>query len=67
MKTLERLSKKAEEFCSMSNLDIDKVKEAMKSGSFSIQKCETKQEMNEEGVDYSFPYLVWNPYNIDID
>jgi len=23
--------------------------------------------MDEEGVDYAYPYAIWNPYNIDID
>ncbi len=67
MKTLSRISKKAEKFCDLSGLDVEKVKEAMKTGSFSIQKCETRTEMDEEGVDYSFPYVVWNPYNIDVE
>lgn len=67
MKTLEKLSKKAARFCEYEGLELKKVKEAMKSGSFSIQKCESKREMEEEGVDFSFPYVVYNPYNIDIN
>ena len=66
MKTITRLSKKAAEFCEMSGLCVEKVKEAMKSNSFAIRKCETKREMEEEGVDFSFPYTVWNPYLFDI-
>ena len=66
MKSLEKLSKKAIEFCKYEGLDIEKVKEAMKGGSFSVQKCETKSEMEEEGVDFSFPYVIWNPYNLDV-
>jgi hypothetical protein len=67
MKNLDRLSKKAAEFCEMSGYDVDKVKEAMKSGSFAVQKCETKSEMEDEGFDFSFPYVIWNPYNLDIE
>ena len=37
MKTLERLSKKAIEFCELSGYNIKAVKEAMKSGSFAVQ------------------------------
>lgn len=67
MKNLERLSKKAAEFCYLSGFDADKVREAMKSSSFAIQICENKSEMDEEGVDYAYPYVIWNPYNFDID
>jgi len=66
MKTLERLSSKAVQFCELSGLDVEKVKEAMKSQSFAINKCETIKEMNNGGVDYSLPYVIWNPYNLDI-
>ena len=67
MKNLVKLSKKAAEFCELSGYDVDKVKEAMKSNSFAVQKCETKSEMEDEGIDLSFPYVIWNPYNLDID
>ena len=67
MKTLDRLSKKAARFCEMSGYDVDKVKEAMKSGSFAVCVCETKSEMEDEGVDFSYPYVIWNPYNLDLD
>lgn len=66
MKTLERLSSKAINFCELSGLDVEKIKEAMKSQSFAINKCETIEEMNNEGVDYSLPYVVWNHYGIDV-
>lgn len=66
MRTLAKLSKKAAKFCELSGFDTDKVKEAMKSNSFAVQRCETKTEMEYEGVDFSFPYVIWNPYNIDI-
>lgn len=67
MKTLSKLSSKAIEFCDLSGYAIDKIREAMKCDAFVLQRCETMTEMNEEGVDYSFPYIVFNPYNIDID
>ena len=67
MKTLSKLSKNAAIFCINSGYDVDKVKEAMKSTSFSIQRCETKGEMIYNGVDYQFPYVIFNPYNIDIN
>ena len=66
MKTLKRLSKKATEFCALSNYDADKVKELMKSKSFALMSLETKKEMEDAGVDVSFPYMVWNPYNLEI-
>ena len=65
MKNLKKLSKKAAEFCELSGFDVEKVKEAMKSNSFAVQKCETKSEMEDECVDFSFPYVIWNPYNLD--
>ena len=66
MKTMEKLSKKASEFCALSGYDVDKVKEAMKSKSFAIMSLETKKEMKDAEVDVSFPYMVWNPYNLEI-
>ena len=66
MKSLSRLSKKAAEFCIISGLDVEKVKEAMKSDSFSIDICESKYEMDAHGVDYCFPYVIFNPFNINI-
>mgnify|MGYP001013643375 CR=1 FL=1 len=66
MKTLTRLSKKAEIFCDLSGLDADKVKEAMNSSGFAFLRCETKMEMEYEGVDYAYPYVIYNPYNIEL-
>lgn len=66
MKTLKKLSKNASDFCELSGFDPDKVKEAMKSSAFSIQRCETKMEMDDEGVDYAYPYTIFNPCNFDI-
>ena len=67
MKTLEKLSKKAAEFCELSGYDVTTVKELMKSNSFALQKCETQREMEEEGVDFSYPYVIWNPYSLDVE
>ena len=66
MKTLKKLSKNASEFCELSGFDPDKVKEAMKSSAFSIQRCETKMDMYNEGVDYAYPYKIFNPLTFDI-
>lgn len=51
----------------MSGYDIEKVKDAMKTGSFELSRCETQKEMEEEGVDFSLPYVISNPYYIDIE
>lgn len=67
MKNISKLSKKAAEFCEMSGYDVDKVRELMKSTYFAIRKCETKREMEDEGVDFSYPYVIWNPYNKKFD
>jgi hypothetical protein len=68
MKSISKLSKNTTIFCINSGYDVDKVKEAMKSTLFfSIQRCETKGEMIYNGVDYKFPYVIFNPYNIDIN
>lgn len=67
MKILERLSKKALEFCELSGYDVNKVREDMKSNCFALKKCETKEEMIDEGVDFNYPYVIWNPYNFSIN
>ena len=68
MKTLKRLSKKAAIFCEKSGYDINKVKKLMKTSKcFSLKKCITKADMDFYEVDYSYPYVIWNPYNITID
>lgn len=66
MKTLTRLSQKAQEFCELSGYDIDKVKALMTQTGFAIEECETKAEMDDNGVAYNYPYVVFNPYNFDI-
>ena len=68
MKTLKRLSKKAAIFCEKSGHDINKVKKLMnESKCFSLKKCLTKKDMDFYEVDYNYPYVIWNPYNIVID
>lgn len=67
MKTLNRLSKKAIEFCEMSGYDVKKIRENMKSDSFAFQICENKSEMDENGTDYAYPYVIFNPFNLDIN
>lgn len=66
MKTLKRLSKKAIEFCEMSGLDARKVKNAMQIEGISINVCETIKEMDDNGVDYNYPYIIANPFNMNI-
>lgn len=66
MKTLTRLSKKLVEYCNLSGLDVNKVRENMKSENFAFQICETKQEMNRNCVGYNYPYVIFNPFNFDI-
>ena len=67
MKALTKLSMKAQEFCKLSGYDVNKVKELMKQTGFAVQKCETKAEMDYYGVAYSYPYVVFNPYNFNIN
>ena len=66
MKTITRLSKKAIEFCEMSGYDIDKIRICITSVSFSVEKCETKQEMINNEVDFNLPYIIINPLHFDI-
>lgn len=66
MKKLTRLSKKAVEFCEFSGLDVNKIHENMEYESFAFQICETKEEMHLYGVDYNYPYVIFNPFNFDI-
>ena len=67
MRNLERLSKKATEWCNLSGYDPKKIKVNMTSSSFAVQICENKNEMDEEGVDYNYPYVLWNPYNFSVN
>ncbi|CCZ08572.1 uncharacterized protein BN783_00518 [Odoribacter sp. CAG:788] len=67
MKKLTRLSKKAIEFCELSGYDVNKIRENMKSESFAFQICETREDMNDNGVDYNYPYVIFNPFNFDIE
>ena len=66
MKKLTRLSKKAVEFCEFTGLDVNRIHENMKSESFAIQICETKEEMRLYDVDYNYPYVFFNPFNYEI-
>lgn len=66
MKTLTKLSKKAEMFCELSGYDVEKVRDAMNGDSFAIQRCESKEDMDYYWVDYDYPYVIYNPFNINI-
>ena len=65
MRNLKRLSKKAASFCNMSGYDVDAIRANMGSG-IELQVCETVTEMDENEVDYSYPYVLFNPFNITI-
>lgn len=67
MKNLTKLSKKAKIFCELSGYDADKVRKFIKTESFVLRRCETKNEMDYEGVDYTYPYIIYNPFNINIE
>ena len=64
MKELKKLSNKAAKYCSLSGYDPEKIRELMKSTSVSIIKLETKEEMDEEGVDYNYPYKLFDPFHL---
>lgn len=66
MKNLRRLSVKATKWCQLSGYNTILIRQNMKSASFAIQVCETKSEMLEHGVDYTYPYVLFNPYNMKI-
>ena len=66
MKNITKISPKVAEWCNMMNYDIQKVKENMNRNSFAVQKCETREEMNNEGVEYDHPYILFNPFNISV-
>lgn len=67
MKTLTRLSKKAIQFCELSGYDVEKVKESMKSNSFAFKKCESAKEIQDNEVSSAYPYLIYNPFGLDIN
>ena len=67
MKTLTRLSKKALAWCELMNYDVDKVKENMQSDAFAVEKLETIEEMEAEGVDRNYPYRLFNPFNLSVE
>jgi hypothetical protein len=66
MKNIVRISKKAAEWCDLMNYDITKVKEHMYKEHFAVQKCETKEEMDNEGVEYDHPYVLFNPFSLNV-
>lgn len=66
MKTLKKLSQKAADFCALSGYDVDKVRKSMGLSYFAVQKCETKSEMDKHGVDYNFPYAIYNPFYLKL-
>lgn len=66
MRNLKRLTKKATEFCELSGLSVAEVKKAMKHSAFAFKVCENIAEMNKYGVDYRYPYVIYNPYNISL-
>ena len=67
MKTLTRLSKKAVAWCELMNYDVEKIKENMRSDSFAVEKLETIEEMEDEGVDRNYPYRLFNPFNLSVE
>ena len=67
MKTLTRLSKKAAKWCKLMNYDVEKIKENMRSDSFAVEKLETIEEMEDEGVDGNYPYRLFNPFNLSVE
>lgn len=67
MKALKRLSSKAAEFCEMSGLDVNLVRYHMKTSQFDVLKCERKREMDEHGVDYAHPYVIFNPLDMSLE
>ena len=66
MKKLTRLSKKAIQFCKLSGYDVEKVKESMESNSFAFKKCESAEEIQDNGVLSEYPYLIYNPFNFNL-
>ena len=67
MRTMKKLSKKALVWCKLMNYDVEKIKENMKSGSFAVEKLETIEEMEAEGVDRNYPYRLFNPFNLSVE
>ena len=66
MKTLKRISKKAAVFCELSGINLDGLKYQINCGQLQIKRCETKEEMDLNGVDYSYPYVISNPYELSL-
>ena len=66
MKKLTRLSKKAIQFCELNGYDVDKVKQLMKSNSFAFNKCESAEEIHDNEVSTTYPYLIYNPFSFNL-
>jgi hypothetical protein len=64
MKPLKRLSKKAAEFCELCGYDPKLISKLIKGDFLFILKFETKEEMDKEGVDYSYPYKIYDSWNM---
>lgn len=65
MKNLQRLSKKAIEWCDLMGYDVEKIKENMKSQSFAIEILD-KKEAEEEDCEINYPYRLYNPFNFNV-
>lgn len=61
---MNSITRKVEEFCELMQIDVYTLKECMKSSQFSLLKCETKEEMDNEGVSYNYPYVIFDPFNL---
>lgn len=66
MKNIVRISPKVAEWCDLMNYDIAKVKVNMTTEHFAVQKCESREEMDNEGVEYDHPYVLFNPFNLNV-
>ncbi len=62
MKTINEMNEKIREFAELSGLDAAKLEKNLGYSGFEILECETPEEMEENGVDENYPYVVKNPF-----
>ena len=64
MKQINRLSSKFAEFCELSNIDINKVRTNLNVRIF-VNKL-NRTETRDSGLDGNYPYIIENPYGINL-
>ena len=68
MTTVNELTQEIKDWTELAGYDFDKIKEALKGNptQFFIEKAESDEEAEIEGLDMSYPFRLFNPHNFDV-